>query len=395
MTLETLRCGRLRRLASEDVLYFISYGLFLITSLLSASFFYSWFVGYPYSWIQATCLALLILREYRIGAFRQHWIGLIVILVLTVLALQYTTGNLTRLVPLMLFYIYGARNIHFFRIARFSLWVSSLVVAIVVFSGYLGIIDNVVVAKGTRVREYLGFRYALYLPGILLNMIALWIYLRRDKVSITGVVLWTVANTFVYLRTDSRISFVLAEALLVVALLLRFAPVLKDGLHWLWGTLTASYILCAVFSYVFTGIYNGTVPWMRRLNSMLESRLSLGKRSLEDHGFGLFGRHISWVGNGLDAFGNAGGGSYNYVDCFYVKILQRYGILFTAGLLGLLTWAMVRIWKRRDYLLLLICASVAAHCILDDLSFALHYNTFWIAMGMAILNPNTLKTDFS
>jgi hypothetical protein len=34
---------------------------------------------------------------------------------------------------------------------------------------------------------------------------------------------------------------------------------------------------------------------------------------------------------------------------------------------------------------------VAVHCILDDLSFALHYNTFWIAMGMALLNPNTLK----
>jgi hypothetical protein len=41
--------------------------------------------------------------------------------------------------------------------------------------------------------------------------------------------------------------------------------------------------------------------------------------------------------------------------------------------------------------LLLICAVVAVHCILDDLSFALHYNTFWIAMGMALVNPNTLK----
>lgn len=381
----------LRRFSSEDGLYFGSYGLFLITSLLSTSFYYRCFIGDTYSRLQIMCLVMLIFREYRIGGLRQNWIALAVLIAMAALSLQFTIGNLTRLVPLMFFYIYGARNIHFVRIARFSLWVSAVVVCLVVFSGYLGIIDNVVVAKGTRVREYLGFRYALYLPGILLNMTALWIYLRQDQVPVSGALLWTIVNTFVYLRTDSRISFALAEGLLAIALLLRFVPRLKRGLRWLWGSLTVSYVLSAAFSYVFTGIYNATVPWMRRLNSMLESRLSLGKRSLDDHGFGLMGRHISWVGNGLDAFGNSSGESYTYVDCFYVKILQRYGIVFTAGLLSLVTWSMVRLWKQKEYLLLLICASVAVHCVLDDLSFALHYNTFWIAMGMAILNPNALR----
>ena len=379
----------LRRFSLEDALYFGSYGLFLITSLLSTSFYYELFIGDQYTRLQIACLAMLIFREYRMGGSRQNWLALTVLTVMVALSLQFTIGNLTRLVPLMFFYIYSARNIHFTRIARFSLWVSGVVVCLVVFSGYLGIIDNVVVAKGTRVREYLGFRYALYLPGILLNMTALWIYLREDQVPVSGALLWTVVNTFVYLRTDSRISFALAEGVLVIALLLRFVPRLKKGLHWLWGSLTVSYVLSAAFSYVFTGIYNAAVPWMRRLNSMLESRLSLGKRSLDDHGFGLMGRHISWVGNGLDAYGNSSGGSY--VDCLYVKILQRYGMLFTAALLSLLTWAMVRLWKQKEYMLLLICASVAVHCVLDDLSFALHYNTFWIAMGMAILNPNTLK----
>lgn len=384
---------RLCRLVSEDVLYFLSYGIFLITSLLSSSFYYRWFIGENYNWIQVACLAVLLLREYRIGAARQNWVAIGCMGVMVVLSLQFTIGNLTRLVPLMFFYIYSARNIHFERIARFSLWVSTAVVCVVVFSGYLGIIDNVVVAKGTRIREYLGFRYALYLPGLLLNMTALWIYLQKDKVSIPGVLIWTVVNSFVYWRTDSRISFVLAEVLLAAGLLLRFVPKLRNGCRWLWSCLTGSYMLCAVFSYVFTGIYDSTVPWMRRLNSMLESRLSLGKRSLDDHGFGFRGKFISWVGNGLDAYGNSSRGGYTYVDCFYVKILQRYGILFTAGLMGLLTWAMVRLWKQKEYLLLLICASVAAHCVLDDLSFTLHYNTFWIAMGLAILNPNTLKRE--
>ena len=57
----------------------------------------------------------------------------------------------------------------------------------------------------------------------------------------------------------------------------------------------------------------------------------------------------------------------------------------------LLCWSMYRMWKRREYHILLISASVAAHCVLDDLSFALHYNTFWLALGVVLLNPAMLN----
>ena len=103
----------LRRFSLEDGLYFGSYGLFLITSLLSTSFYYRYFIGYPYSWLQVVCLAMLIFREYRMGGHEQNWIALAVLMVMAALSLQFTIGNLTRLVPLMFFYIYGARNLHF------------------------------------------------------------------------------------------------------------------------------------------------------------------------------------------------------------------------------------------------------------------------------------------
>ena len=233
---------RLGRLTSDDGLYFASYGLFLTTSLLSASFYYRYFIGSVYTWFQAVCLALLLLREYRLGRARQAVPALCVLGVLTVLCLRTTMGNLTRLVPLMFAYIYGARNLHFERIARFSLHLSGAVVALVSFSGYLSSIDNVVVAKGMRVREYLGFRYALYLPGILLNMTALWAYLHRKDITVPGTLLWAALNGFVYLRTDSRISFLLALVLLLGALVLRYVPqVKKPGA--IWGLLTGSYLL--------------------------------------------------------------------------------------------------------------------------------------------------------
>ena len=379
------------RLREEDFLYFLSFGLFLVTSILSTSFYYSWFMGKPYMWLQILCVALLAAYELRCGGLRvQQWVALGVSVALFLIAFWVSAGNLHRIVALMFLYIYCGRRIHFAKIAGFTLNLSIATVLVVVLSGYLGIIDNVVTAKNGRIREYLGFRYALYLPGILLNMTALWIYLRKEKVSISGSLIWVAANWFVYYMTDSRISFALAVLLLAAALLMRFLPKAVNKLHGLFGVMAGAFVIFGGFSLIMTVVYDDTIPWMRELNKMLESRLSLGKRSLIENSFTLLGQKIEWVGNGLDAFGNSSRKIYTYVDCLYVKILQRYGLIFVLAMAVLMTWAMIRLWKRREYHIVLILASVAAHSVLDDLSFALHYNTFWIVMGTALMNPDIL-----
>ena len=227
----------------------------------------------------------------------------------------------------------------------------------------------------------------------MLNMTALWIYLRRKTVPIDEALVWLAANWFVYIKTDSRISFLLAIVLIAAALFMRFLPKVVEKVQPIWGLMAGSFVLFGGFSMLMTCIYDGNIPWMRKLNSMLESRLSLGKRSLESYGFRLFGQKIEWLGNGLNAFGESVPGTYTYVDCLYVKVLQRYGLVFLLLLTALVTWGMVKLWKKKHYHIVLMLASVAAHCILDDLSFALHYNTFWIPLALIFLNPAALDEE--
>lgn len=385
---------RLEPVFKYDFLFFLSYGIFLISSILSASFYYKLFVGRPYMWIQILCVVLLVGYEFRNGGIRnQDWKGFAVAAAMFLIAFRVSHASVHRQSVLMLAYIYCARRIPFAKIARFTLNVSVVLACTIVLSGYLGIIDNIAAVKSGRVREYLGFRYALYLPGLLLNMTALWIYLRKEKITVPGALVWAVVNWAVYYKTDSRISFVIAQALLAAALVMRFWPKIVEKLKPLWWLAVSSFGVCGAFSLVMTIGYDNSISWMRKLNSILESRLRLGSRSLTEHGVTLFGQEIEWLGNGLDAFGNSVSGIYTYVDCMYIKILQRYGIVFTIALAVLLCWAMYRLYKRKEYHILLICASVAVHCVLDDLSFTLHYNTFWIAMGLVLLCPSMLNWD--
>lgn len=394
--------NRIKSKLEADSFFFLSYDIFIAASLLSTSFFYRFFMGVPLMWVQIVCAMLLLVHELRYadcqglekrGAASQHWLGFILLMWLAISAALNSIGNQHRLVVFIFLYAYCARNVSFEKLIRRTLQISIAVVCLVVFSGYIGIIDNVVIAKGNRVREYLGFRYALYLPGILLNMTALWIYLRRKNVPIVEAVLWALVNWIVYVKTDSRISFAIAELLIVLALIMRFWPKIQEKIQPLWALAASSFVIFGGISMLMTCIYDARIGWMRKLNSMLESRLSLGKRSLVEFGVPWFGQKIEWLGNGLDAFGNTSPGRYTYVDSMYIKILQRYGPIFFVLLMVLATWAMFRLWKKRHYHILLIMASVAAHCVLDDLSFALHYNTFWIALAVVLMNPSKLDQE--
>ena len=385
---------RLEPVLKYDFLFFLSYGIFLVICILSTSFFYNLFVGRPHMWLQILCVALLGAYELRNGGLRtQNWKALIVCLAMFVISLRVSHASMHRQTVLMFLYIYCARNIPFAKIARFTLNISIALVCVIVLCSCFGLIDNITAFKSGRVREYLGFRYALYLPGMMLNMTALWVWLKKDRVSIFGCLIWALANWAVYYWTDSRISFFVAEALLVAALFMRFLPKVTEKLKPLWWLAVVSFAICAIGSLILTVEYDSSLPWMRKLNSVLESRLSLGYRSVKEYGFTWLGMQIEWLGNGLDAFGNSVVGTYTYVDCLYVKILQRYGIVLLTALIVLSTWAMIWLYKRREYHILLICATVAVHSVLDDLSFTLHYNTFWIPMGVVLINAKMLNWD--
>ncbi len=386
--------NRLKTKCQGDWLFFLSYGIMMTLSLLSQSFYFRYFDERPFTLIQLFCVGLLGLYEYANGGVkREDWRAMFICAAFSIFAVLIADSNVQRLVGWIFLLTFCARRIPFPKIADFTLRVSFATVVFIVMSGYLGIIDDVVVHKSGRIREYLGFRYALYPSGILLNMTALYVYVRKNQITVTGALFWGVLNWYVFYMTDSRISFLLAEALLAAGLLMKWKPDWVEKLHKLWGVVAASFAACAALSLTMITVYNSRIHWMRRLNSSLEGRLNLGRRSLSKYGIKLFGQKIEWIGNGLDVDGNLMEQTYDYVDCLYLKILQRYGIVFTIALLVLITWAMFRLWKRKEYHLLLISGSVAVHCLLDDLSLSLHYNTFWIALGFALIAPTMLPWD--
>ena len=129
-------------------------------------------------------------------------------------------------------------------------------------------------------------------------------------------------------------------------------------------------------------IYSPGNEKLSAINSFLGNRLSLGQTSILRYGFSIWGNpNIEWIGNGLTFDGQKAVGTYLWVDCLYLQLFQRYGIVFLVAVLFLLTLLSIGAERMNDNKMLIILVFIAFHCMIDDLSMYLFYNTFWLASG--------------
>ena len=131
----------------------------------------------------------------------------------------------------------------------------------------------------------------------------------------------------------------------------------------------------------FTAGYNHLSEWQSSINDFLGNRLALGYSTLKYYGYGLFGKRISLVGNGLDVDGYTTTATYDYVDNLYVQFLLKLGMIFLVIFVISMTIVMLRVYRLKDVYLFLIFALLALHGIVDDLMILPQYNSFWFVIA--------------
>ncbi len=361
----------------NEMLFFFAYGLYIFIGIMNISFFQI-YTNNITKYINILCMLILLYNELLNKKICIKEIFLL--LFVSLLAFPVTIHNNGTLFIMILF-IYCARSIDFRKIAKFSLLESILLLFLVIFSSKIGIITNYISTEGGRIREYLGFRYALFSPMILFNITALELYLHKDKFSPFRYIILFILNYYVYIKTDSRLSFYLSILLILfIAILTRFPNFFKKR-NVLCKIMVFSFILCSIFSLVTTINYDYSNPYMSKLNEILGRRLYLGHISLDMYPINLLGHDTKYIGNGLDMYGNKTSGTYFYVDCLYLNLLEKYGLIFTVILLLLLTYSLSNTLKEKDYFLLVILTFFALHGIIDDLEIYIYYNTFWFIIS--------------
>ena len=167
--------------------------------------------------------------------------------------------------------------------------------------------------------------------------------------------------------------------LLILTIIIKIFPRFKR--FTMSKIVVGSYIIAGTLSVYFTAGYNHLSEWQTSINDFLGNRLALGYSTLKYYGYGLFGKRISLVGNGLDVDGYATTATYDYVDNLYVQFLLKLGIIFLVIFVISMTIVMLRVYRLKDVYLFLIFALLALHGIIDDLMILPQYNSFWFVIA--------------
>lgn len=366
-----------RSLIKKTILY-IAYSVYLILGIIESSFYAIYVQNYS-KIILLSCIILLVLGEsitFRVN-YKDMMLGIVLIACFVYLYLFIGLG--VSLIPL---FMYSTRNIDITGIIKISYIISVTLLIIIILSSYLGVIENYIYHDTTRERQYLGFRYALYPSSILCNIIFLKVYLEKERISWKSIILLLILSYILYALTDSRLTFVLGLLILVFSAVNKIIPSICEKI--LSRLLIFSYVFVGIISLYFTLDYNHLIDWQENLNEILGGRLSLGYSTLEFYGYGLFGRKVELVGNGLDANGIVNSSSYNYVDNLYVQLLLKTGVLFLVFFIICMTYVTYLTYKQKNLYLYVILVVLALHGLIDDLILQIQYNSFWLLITPVI-----------
>ena len=377
----------------------VALGIFLTVSILNVTFYARYIPGTVYKLAIAFSIFLLFVKEM----FKRKYDYRALIGLFATILIYFIVGEMTALgseVPVSILFIYALRDVPFKKVAQTSLVVSTCLLFFIIVSAKVGIITNYIEVSESRVRSYLGFRYALFPSMFLMDIVAIVFYLKQNKIQYWKWLLLSLSVYWVYDQTDSRLTFFSSCILLACSLLIKWFPELLSKLGYVFKAFKLTFIVNAIisfwvsFTYLNSG-YSFINDLLFKVNHMLGGRLYLANKSLNLYGFGLLGRPVEWYGNGLTVEGVRNYQTYYlYVDNLYVQVLQRFGLLILGLMLSVLTLTLSKIIKKRQWVLALILILMSFHSMIDDLNFYLHNNIFWILVG-ALIYPDYQFSDES
>ena len=379
--------------STNDILYMISLSIYLLYCGLLTSFYAVYITNDTlYKGIVILCMVLLVIKESSAHISSRNIFIIGLLLAFSVLVIKNGEGLGQKSILFAIVYIVCARNISLRKVLSLAALIIAVILSLVIVSSKLGIITNFTNVRGDGTyRNPLGFRWVLFAPTFYFELVCILVYLYRNKINWVALFLLGFTGWWIYKETDSRMCFVMTEVLILYVVLDKVRLFLNIRAYQLskyaFLILTVSYILFFVISVVATVKYDPENEIYLKINGILTDRLRLGQDSIDKYGVSLLGiRGIEWTGHGRDMFGNELLLEYNYVDCGYIVLLQRFGIVFTAFWLLCNTVTLYKAYRKGDYYLMIILSLIAAHLMIDDLQLSLHYNVFWLANTLLFVN---------
>lgn len=255
---------------------------------------------------------------------------------------------------------------------------SCILYVFTIVSCKIGIIENAITERhkfgGIWTAGGNGFEYSGQMIMMLIPIVFMYYFLKKNKISMLDNLLWTCISIVVFSQCKTIMGL-----LLIFIFIIAFNIIFKWKCSWIWIIKSKimrmiPVISCMLISFLEL-LYRKGIPFMTAIDGLLNGRLSVTSRVIDGYGITLFG--TIFENNTLD-------GRYEIIDSEYLYYAIKAGVLYliVSLILGVLIIRYVQ--KKKDVCLTLIFSMVFINAIINNGIWGIVMNPFSILLVPAI-----------
>lgn len=280
--------------------------------------------------------------------------------------------------------IIGSKEIPFRKLLKIYLAINGAIVLLAFCSAFLGVIENLQYGQGERgIRNSFGIVFPTDFAAHIFFMTLVFFYLMGERLRWYHHMLTLAVAAVVFHFCNTRLDCTcLVLTVFIFGTGNGIMGAKRSGWRvketwrrcWIWIG-SVSMVIIAALSIGLTMLYPKVGGALEELNKLVSGRLRLGADGIERYGFKPFGQVVEFIGFGGST---ESVGAYSFVDCSYMYVLLRYGVVFLAVLLGIAVYSCYR--NRHDLYFLYAMTLVAINCAIAHHILQLEYAPFFLAL---------------
>ncbi len=254
-------------------------------------------------------------------------------------------------------FIFCAHNIDYKKLVKVYVLASITLFLIIFVSSCTGILEDTLFYRSNGiVRHGFGFIYTTWPPTHLFFLTACWAWLREEHISYYEIGLVGVFAVFSYVFCHARTS-VISISLIFAFLLWAKIRSQKSQNHKYLMTkplqigCILSYPIIALVMTIVSVFYSDDNPVLNLINRLISGRLVLGQTGFNRFDILPFGQLIE--------MNTEPPKEYFFLDCSYINILLRYGLLVFLGVMFICLYMCFRQCEKKRFIRLGLLAIVA------------------------------------
>lgn len=378
-----------KTILNKERIFFIGFSLYLIQAFIRTTM-YKEIIPFSILKLIKTIAIILVLVEIITD---KYTIKKIIIIIGTLVFFGFSLMESTY--SILLEYsilIIGAKDISFRKIVKIFFYIELPLLLITIISSQIGIIQDLVYYRSDHntYRHSFGVVYPTDFVAHVFFLCLAYMYIKGRDVKWYQIVIISLIAIITYYLCDTRLDSICIAMLCLLGLQYKFNLIKYKNIIIKYG-LIFSFLICEVISIYMTINYDPSNDIHFNVNDMLSGRLRIGNMMYNDYGVKMFGQYIEDHGWGGSLTFNYD--VYNYIDCSYLRILLKYGLVISILITIINIIISIKFYKTKNYDLLLVSLLIAINSIVAQHYIDFSYN-FLLLVYLAKLDDKNCIEEY-